>query len=173
MRPRKELRPQDIEAICDSREQIPLDLSPLRVSRGTLPTGDYSVTGLEHEIALERKSLPDLVMCVGVERERFEREVQRLLAYPVRAVIVEATMAQIEAGGWRSKVPPQAVMGSCLSWISLGLPIIFAGDHTAAGRYCAKMLFLAARRRFRELQSFGSSLRIVDPGRDLKAKEAV
>ena len=38
-----ELQPADVTAIVDTREQLPLDLSPLRVERGTLATGDYSV----------------------------------------------------------------------------------------------------------------------------------
>jgi hypothetical protein len=35
---------------------------------------------LEHVVAIERKSLGDLIGCIGVERERFDRVVQRLLA---------------------------------------------------------------------------------------------
>ena len=57
---RKTIEPRDIVAIIDTREQAPLDLSPLRTEKGTLTTGDYSIKGLESEIAIERKSLPDL-----------------------------------------------------------------------------------------------------------------
>ena len=103
-----ELKPAQVTAIVDTREQIPLDLKALLTMRGTLQTADYSILGLEHVIALERKSLSDLLGCVGVERERFEREVQRLLAYPVRALVVEATWPDLEQGEWRSKVTPAA-----------------------------------------------------------------
>ena len=51
------IRPENLTAIVDSREQLPLDLSPLRTIRGTLATGDYSVQGLENIVAIERKSL--------------------------------------------------------------------------------------------------------------------
>jgi len=153
---RSELRPQDVTAIVDTREQCPLDLAPLSVVSATLNTGDYSVRGLEHVVALERKSLPDMIACVGVERERFDREVQRLLAYPVRALIIEATWAQLEAGGWRSQVTPSAAIGSVLGWIAGGLPVVMAGDHERAGRYASRLLFTAARRRWREVRSFAS-----------------
>ncbi len=145
-----ELRPEQITAVIDSREQIPLDLAPLQSTIGTLATGDYSIRGLESVVAIERKSLDDLLACVGRDRERFEKEIQRLLAYPVRALVVESTWAAIEAGGWRSKVTPAAALGSLLGWVGRGLPIIMAADHERAGRYVSRLLFTAARRRYRE-----------------------
>lgn len=147
-----ELRPDDVVAVIDTREQHPLDLSPLQTVTQTLDTGDYSVRGLEHVIAIERKGLGALLSCIGRERERFEREVQRLLAHPVRAMVVESTWSDLELGGWRGQVRPEAVIGSLLGWIAMGLPVVMAADHQRAGRYTARLLFLAARRRWRELQ---------------------
>ena len=77
-----ELKPDQVVAIIDTREQAPLDLSPLRSEAGTLATGDYSVKGLVNVVAIERKSLTDLLGCIGQDRERFDREVIRLLAIP-------------------------------------------------------------------------------------------
>lgn len=148
------LEPQDVVAVIDTREQRPLLLAPLTSVAGSLQTGDYSVHGLEHLIAVERKSLPDLVACVGSERERFERECQRLLAYETRAIVVEASWVDLEAGQWRSKVPAAAVVGSVLGWIGMGIPVLLAIDHETAGRCVSRMLFIAARRRWRELQKF-------------------
>ncbi len=149
-----ELKPETVVAIVDTREQLPLDLSPLRCEPSTLDTGDYSLKRLERVVAIERKSLPDLLGCIGRDRERFDREVQRLLAYPVRALIVESTWPDLERGEWRSKITPAAAIGSCLGWIAAGLPIIMAGDHERAGRYTSRLLFTAARRRWRESREF-------------------
>lgn len=154
----KDLRIEDVTAIADSREQLPLDLTPMRAVRETLTTGDYSIKGLEHCIAVERKSLADLIGCVGVHRERFEREIQRLLAYETRAIVVEASWSALELGQWRSAVSPQAALGSVLGWIARGIPVVLAGDRERTARTVARILFLAARRRWRELQSFGSVL---------------
>jgi ERCC4-type nuclease len=147
------LEPCDVVAICDTREQTPLDLTPLQTVRGTLATGDYSVRGLEQLVSVERKSLPDLLGCIGQNRARFDREVQRLLAYQVRALVVEADFCELEIGNWESRVTPAAAVGSCMGWIAAGLPIIFAGDHQRAGHFVSRLLFIAARRRWREARA--------------------
>jgi ERCC4-type nuclease len=148
-----ELKPDQVTAVIDTREQRPLDLAPLRVEAGALTTGDYSVRGLETIIAVERKSLSDLLACIGQERERFDREVLRLLAYPCRAIVVEATWGDLEQGEWRSQVTPSAAVGSVLGWVAAGVPVIMAGDHARAGRYVGRLLFTAARRRWREARA--------------------
>ena len=153
-----ELRPDQVVAVVDTREQLPLALHPLRVEVGTLATGDYSVLGLENVVAVERKSLSDLLGCIGGERERFEKEVQRLLAYPVRAIIIESTWGQIEAGNWKSKVTASAAIGSLLGWVAAGVPIIMAENHERAGRYVSRLLFTAARRRWRELRTLAAAV---------------
>ena len=153
-----ELRAEQVVAIIDTREQLPLDLTPLATISGTLTTGDYSVCGLENIVAVERKGLSDLVGCIGAERQRFDREILRLLAYPVRALIVESTWPEIEAGNWRSQVTPTAAIGSLLGWVAAGLPIIMAGDHERAGRYVGRLLYTAARRRWREARALACGI---------------
>ena len=156
---------QSVLALIDTREQAPLDLSPLASVTATLATGDYSIRGLEHIVAVERKSLSDLLACVGRERDRFDREVHRLLAYPVRALVVEATWNDIEVGGWRGEVKPAAALGSLLGWVASGLPVLMAGDHERAGQYVARLLVIAARRRWRELRALAGAT-------ELRATEA-
>ncbi|MCY2991306.1 MAG: hypothetical protein NTY19_26045 [Planctomycetota bacterium] len=153
-----ELRPESVVAIIDTREQCPLDLSPLQTITAALNTGDYSIVGLETVVSIERKSLTDLLGCIGQERERFDREVMRLLAYPVRALIIESTWQEIEAGDWRSKITSAAALGSLLGWIAAGLPVVMAGDHERAGRYVSRLLFTAARRRYREARALVGSV---------------
>lgn len=145
-----ELPIESVVAIVDTREQMPLDLSPLRSEVATLTTGDYSVKGLENIVAIERKSLVDLLGCIGGERERFDREVQRMLAYPVRALVVESTWQIIEAGKWQSRISAASAVGSLLGWIATGLPVVMANDRERAGRYVGRLLYTAARRRWRE-----------------------
>ena len=145
--------PDQITAVIDTREQNPLDLSPLQTAPGTLTTGDYSVLGLESVVSIERKSESDMLSCIGTDRDRFDREVQRLLAYPVRALVIESTWARFEVGDWRSRIKPAAAVGSCLGWVAMGLPIVMAGDHNRAGRYVSKLLYIAARRRWREARA--------------------
>jgi ERCC4-type nuclease len=144
---------EQITAIQDSREQCPLDLSPMRVEVGTLTTGDYSIRGLELVVSVERKSLSDLVACVASSRERFEKNVKRLIAYPHRLVVVEATSDEIDRGDWRAAVSPNSVLGSILGWEAEGLPFHFAGSHRGAEEVTRKFLHIVARRRWREARA--------------------
>lgn len=140
--------------IVDTREQDPLTFHNLPSERGTLTTGDYSVRGLEHLLCIERKSLPDLLQCVTSERERFERELHRMQAYRFRHVVIEATAAALERGGWRSKVGPASVYGSVCAWsLRFDVHMNFVGDHDAAGRWVERICFQAARQVARELEA--------------------
>lgn len=153
-----DLAAADVLAIVDTREQLPFDVAPLRMVTGTLATGDYSIVGLEDRITVERKSLSDLIGCCGVERERFQREVERLRSYETRCVIVEASWDDLEAGDWKSKIGAQAVVGSVLGWVASGVPFVMAGDRERAQGYCAKILYLAARRYYRIARTFVASM---------------
>lgn len=148
---------ENITAIVDSREQKPLDLAPLMAETATLATGDYSVKGLEDSVAVERKSLPDLIKCVGKDRKRFDREMQRMLAYPVRAVVVEATWRDLESGQWRGQITPEQAVGSVLGWVARGVPVILAGNRQRAGEVVRRILIHAARRRWREARELSKN----------------
>jgi ERCC4-type nuclease len=68
--------------IQDSREQRPLPFSDdVPVVIAGLRAGDYSILGMETDVALERKNIDDLCMCVTSERDRFERELVLLRGY--------------------------------------------------------------------------------------------
>ena len=84
------------------------------------------------------------------ERARFDREVKRLLAYPVRALVVEATWPEIELGEWRSRLTPNQVTAALVGWLAHGLPVMLTGNHERTGQLVAKILFTTARRRLRE-----------------------
>lgn len=152
------LDPANVIAIIDSREQTPLDLEPLTTITESLTTGDYALAACPDVCRIERKSLQDLVACVGSDRERFDREVQRLLAFPVRIMVIESSWEQIESHEpinpqWRGKVTKEAVLGSLMGWQAAGLSVHMAGDHQRAGKHVARMLFTVARRRYAELRA--------------------
>lgn len=142
------LKPSDITIIVDSREQRPFLMEDLgfKVKIGTLKTGDYTVEGLEKKITVERKSLPDLLSCVGSNRVRFEKELKRMLAFESSCVIVSALEQEIFKGNWHySKIVPKQVVGSYTGWMTWGIPFMFAKDHEAAAARAAHFLLLYAR----------------------------
>ena len=137
-----------VTVIVDTREQKPVDVSPLKSIRGTVPFGDYTIRGLEDYVGIERKGLQDLVQCVGRERTRFEKCLHRLQGLDVKAIVVEASWADLKAGKWYGKVTSSQVTGTILSWQNAGVPILLAGDPQGAGDAIARILYLAARTRY-------------------------
>lgn len=133
--------------IVDTREQNPLVFRNLPTEPGTLDTGDYSVKGLESLICVERKSLDDLLACVGRERDRFERELSRMRAYRYRHLVIEADSKTLLSGRWqRSRVTAAAACGSLAAWAArYSICVWFCGDHEPAASWVERILFQAAR----------------------------
>lgn len=160
-RAHQDLRPENITVLVDSREKTPpaIDLL-LPTSRAKLQTGDYSVLGLEQLVRVERKSLQDLVMCVGRERERFDRCIERLRYFPLAVLVIEASESSVELKSYRGDVAPNAVLGSVHAWRAKGINIDWAGNSQTAAIHISRTLFAFARERYRELGAFYKSLKI-------------
>ena len=122
--------------IVDTREQEPLPIERLPVARAGLYTGDYSVAGMEHVFAVERKSIPDLVSCCAASnRERFENELHRLRGFRFRRLLIVGDRADIEAGNYRSNIRPASVLGSLAAWeVRYSVPVVFEPTPEAAAR---------------------------------------
>jgi DNA excision repair protein ERCC-4 len=157
-----------LTAIIDSREQLPWDLSPMRTKTGALETGDYSIDGLEHQLAIERKSLPDLLACCGRDRDRFARVVRRLVGLPHRLLVVECSWVTIQSGSWQSRIDVDAVVNSLLSWSATGLPFVLADNRKHAEDIARRFLFLSARRVYRRGRQLLTG--VIDPCESTRAK---
>ncbi len=126
--------------LVDTREQHPF---PLRANhpnwidgeeRIALKTGDYTVKGMERLLALERKSLPDLVSCTVTYRQRFLSACERLSHFRWKAILIEASYEDIKSGFEQFDIPsevhPNAVCGT-LDAIEarFDLPILYTSPH--------------------------------------------
>ena len=127
--------------LIDTREQTPWFTSTVRgfeftQRRATLPTGDYSLAGLEASILIERKSLADLTACIGYGRSRFERELARMAEQTREPwLFIEASRDDIEQHAYRARVFPSAVVGSLMAWTQdYGIKVWFAGSAELAAR---------------------------------------
>lgn len=123
--------------VVDSRETLPIGFPGATTK--ALASGDYSILGMEDRVALERKTLADLYACVGGERRRFERELERLVDFEYAAVIIEASLANLLQGYQYSRVHPNSVVGSILAWSVKynQLPFFFAENR----RYCRVFIY--------------------------------
>jgi DNA excision repair protein ERCC-4 len=133
--------------VIDSREQEPLSFSRLQCRTGTLTSGDYSVCGLEHLFAVERKTISDLVgCCVGQTRERFERELHRLRGFRFKRLLIVGTEADILRGDYRSNIKPQAVIGTLRAFeVRYDIPVVFCDTAEAAANRIESWAFWFAR----------------------------
>ncbi len=130
--------PELVVAI-DTREQKPYRFP--RSRRQTLRTGDYSLCGLEDRVAVERKRLEELFTITGRDRERFERELERMAELEYAAIVIEAGLPQILRGAAFSHVSPKAVVGSLVSWsIRYRAHVFFAGDRRHANALTRRLL---------------------------------
>ncbi|HEY6921950.1 MAG TPA: ERCC4 domain-containing protein [Steroidobacteraceae bacterium] len=127
--------------LIDTREQRALRFPPdLGVDCGaaTLPAGDYSVRGFTHLIALERKSVADLIGTLTKGRERFENELDLLEQYRWKAILVEGRRGDVEAGIYRSMATPQSIIGSLRAiWMRWSVPTFWLDSPEGCAREVA------------------------------------
>lgn len=121
--------------LVDTREQQPFLLAVKHPNwiggekHVALKTGDYSVEGMDTLLALERKSLADIVACTVVNRQRFLTCCQRLAKFRWKAILIEESYEDLKRDcqefGVESDVHPNAVIGT-LDAIEakFGIPII-------------------------------------------------
>ncbi len=137
------MTPEPVIIITDTRERHPYTFAgyPVEVCRAALRTGDYSIPAGEGLVTVERKELGDLMNCLGHERARFVRELERMAAFTFAAVIVEAEQADITEGRYRAKIPPHVAMASIAAlWGRFKIPFAFAGSRAEAERLTYELM---------------------------------
>lgn len=140
--------------IVDTREKNPYDFigfrcdSPnqdaeliVRTHVSGLDCGDYSIKGLEDQVAIERKSLIDAYGTFGKGRDRFERELYRLARLRFSAVVIEASWDALVRPPPRTRLHPKTVFRSVLAWEQrFGIPFHMAPDRHWGQRLTYRML---------------------------------
>lgn len=126
--------------LVDTREQSPLEIGRFDnwfegSKLATLETGDYSIEGMEHLVSLERKSLNDLVATLMHNRQRFFRELERMQAFPYRAILVEASYEDVKSPySFTNDIAahPNGVSGSLDALeVRFGIPVIYTSRKRA------------------------------------------
>ena len=134
--------------VADTREQHPYSF-PCATNRKALAAGDYSVEGLEDQVAVERKSLPDFVHSVIHEHGRFGREMLLLSSYAAACVVVEADLDAVLRGSRGDDLrgaKPESVLGAAMHiTLRYGVPIFWCGSRQAARAFTEMYLRMAVR----------------------------
>jgi ERCC4-type nuclease len=156
----------DLVIIADTREPNPDDpnekdealfwptvyrggaVIEVTVRRATLATGDYSLPGLEELVAIERKTLPDLIGTLfgsrknsvgdGVSnQDRFRDELGRMADIRARDgrafIVVEASREDVWRHRYQSRVMPVNVINAVDSFlVDYDIATVWAGDRAGA-----------------------------------------
>lgn len=120
--------------IQDTREKKPWkfeatgSVDNVKVSK--LGTGDYSVEGMEDLFMVERKaSVDELFMNLGVQWDRFKREMERAKPFKYKYLVIEATMREVYRGSRYSKMSGRFIMSRLVHLqLKYGVSVIFAGS---------------------------------------------
>lgn len=137
----------------DSREQLPYTFSSPSET-GALPIGDYSISGLENRISIERKTLDDLVGCLTQERERFERELFKGKALDYFALVIEGSLSDLAEGRYHSEALPKSIIQSLLAFsVRYRLPVFFCESRTYGEKVTESLLLKYAREVEKQAQS--------------------
>lgn len=107
-------------------------------------------------VAIERKSVADLMGSLGVGRERFEKEMARLAKIRWRFLVIEGEMREIAAGTRFSTLTPKQIMSPLLSWqTKYGLHVVPTVDRAWAARIVELILWHSARHYLAEQKEAG------------------
>lgn len=115
-----------------------------------LDTGDYSIKGMEHIVCVERKSISDLYLSLGKNKERFMREVDRMQEIPYRFIVIDGTLDETMKGNRFSKLTSKYI-SSFLFKLQLiyGIHVLFLGKGEK-GREFVRELLIKAHRLYEE-----------------------
>jgi len=123
--------------LVDTREQAPFRLLEAHANwiggeeRATLAAGDYSVKGMEGLLALERKSMTDVISSTMTGRDRFIRSCARLAEFRWKAILIEATYENMKTPYYTFEelftgAHPNAVCGTMDAVeVKFGIPVLY------------------------------------------------
>jgi hypothetical protein len=133
----------------DTREQTPLEFEHCATVRGTIGTFDYSLDGDQDCFAIERKSLPDLIQLLAIQKN-WIRELQKIrraraAGFPRLFYVVEANREDIEHFDY--SVFTRGRIGAAFIFHQLSeleyihdVHVVFSGDALGAARDIYRLL---------------------------------
>ena len=133
-----------LKIIVDSREQNAWPLIGFETERKKLETGDYSISGYEGRVAVERKSKEDAWGCCGGNRRRFVDCLQRLAGLDRACVVIECGLTEFAVRPpYVKRLTAATAVGSFISWsVIYRIPVFWCDNRKYAERVAVR--FLAA-----------------------------
>ena len=155
-----------IQMLVDSNEHSPYDFRGLvRIAgtiRQTLPAGDYAIAEAPGLFCVERKRVADLYASTSNSsdnRPRFLRELERLLPFPNRFMVIEGRIEQVQGRGRLSEYLKNGAM-DFLDAVTLryGIQVIFADTREEAEERVANLAAMHYAYFYAEQEGLGRCL---------------
>src|SRR6266581_6677976 len=155
-----------IQMLVDSHEHSPYDFRRLVRIAGTirqkLPAGDYAIAEAPGLFCVVRKLVANLYASTSTSsdnRARFLRELERLLPFPNRFLVIEGRLDPTQRRGRLSEYLKNGVM-DFLDAITLkyGIQVIFADTREEAEERVANLAAMHYAYFYAELEGLGRSL---------------
>jgi hypothetical protein len=155
-----------IQILVDTNEQGPYDFHGLVRIAGTiqqaLPAGDYAIAEAPELFCVERLRVEDLYTTVSNStnnRSRFLRELEQLVAFPHRFLVIEGTIQQSIAGGRLGEYHKNGLLDFLAAVTArYGVQIIHAGTREEAEERVANLAALHYAYFFAEQEGLGRCL---------------
>jgi ERCC4-type nuclease len=161
-----QLRAPKATLLVDTREQLPYKFSRFRgwfsgVKKKALKVGDYSIEGMEDEVTVERKDLPDLLQSFTTCRGVFVARLRKMADYPHRLLVVTASLSEVKSSYGGVSIDPNRITQSLIATLAgTGVPFICTETHELGAEITASYLYQIHLYHWLEQQ--GEGRRLVD-----------
>jgi ERCC4-type nuclease len=117
----------------------------------TLEVGDYSISGFENRVVVERKTLGDFLGCLGSSRKRFWEELDKMEKWERKLLVVECNLEDLliydpsfeKKTGRKRRITRNVVLGSVVSILSRGIPVVFTSTRVEGEEITLRFLIRA------------------------------
>jgi len=155
-----------ISMLVDTREYLPYEFQGLvRIAgtiRRTLPAGDYAIAEAPEIFCVERRRVEEfntIFSNPSDNRPPFLQELEPLLAFPHRFLVIEGTIQYSKGGGRLGQYHKNGMMDFLDALTAkFGIKIVYSDSREAAEERVAKLAALHYAYYFAEQQGFGRCL---------------
>jgi ERCC4-type nuclease len=155
-----------ITMLVDSHEQLPYEFEHLTriagIIRQTLPAGDYAIAEAPEIFCVERRRVEEfntIFSNPSDNRSPFLRELEALLDYPHRFLVIEGTLQSSKSGGRLGQYHKNGIMDFLDALTArFGITIIYSDTREDAEERVANLAALHYAYHFAEQQGFGRCL---------------
>ena len=155
-----------ITMLVDSHEHLPYEFEHLvRIAgtiRQTLPAGDYAIAEAPEIFCVERRRVEEfntIFSNPSDDRSLFLQELEPLLDYPHRFLVIEGTLQSIKGGGRLGQYHKNGMMDFLDALTTrYGIQIIYSDSREEAEERVANLAALHYAYHFSELQGLGRCL---------------